>query len=138
MSLSLGQRRILQVTEKTLLAEDPPLGSLFEVFNRLALHDEMPDTEQVAGGRWQRLRHPAVVIPLAVIVLLGMLMLSTLIRVGQACDVAPARAGRSQQAGRVARCLPGPAIRPATKKIPLNDQTRQESATGFPILSKGA
>lgn len=138
MSLSLGQRRVLQKTEQTLLAEDAPLGSLFEVFNRLTRQDEMPDTEQVTAKRWQRLRRPAVVIPIAVIILLGMLMLSTLIRVGQACDVTPARAGRSQQASRAARCLPGPAIKPATKDIPLNDQTRQESATGFPLPNKGA
>jgi hypothetical protein len=138
MSLSLGQRRVLQHTEKTLLAEDPPLGSLFDAFNKLTRHAEMPDTEQVTAVRWQRLRHPAVVIPIAVAILLGMLLLSTLIRVGQACDATPAQAGRSQQASRPAHCLPGPAIRPATKDIPLNSQTRQESATGFPVLNKGA
>jgi hypothetical protein len=138
MSLSLGQRRVLEETEKTLLAEDPPLGSLFEVFNRLTRHDEMPGTEQVTVGPWQRLRHPAVVIPIAVIILLSMLMLSTLVRVGQVCDVTPAKAVRGQQAGRPARCLPGPAIRPATKNIPLNDQTQPVSATGFPMPARGA
>jgi hypothetical protein len=108
MSLSLGQRRVLQHTEKTLLAEDPPLGSLFDVFNKLTRHDEMPDTEQVTAVRWQRLRHPAVVIPIAVAILLGMLLLSTLIRVGQACDANSAKAGRSQQASGPATACPVP------------------------------
>jgi hypothetical protein len=105
MSLSLGQRRVLQGTEQALLAEDPTLGSLFEVFNSLTQHDEMPETEQVTAGRWQRLRHPAMLIPIALIILLGVLMLSTLIRVGPACDATSAKAG-AQPAGRSTSALP--------------------------------
>jgi hypothetical protein len=54
VSRAARQQRALDRIEKTLLADDLPLGSLFAVFTRLTLEDAMPRTERVEAGP----RHP--------------------------------------------------------------------------------
>src|ERR1700722_5417281 len=50
------QRRVLNRIEKTLLADDLRLGSLFAVFTRLAGEDAMPTAERVEAGPGHLLR----------------------------------------------------------------------------------
>jgi hypothetical protein len=45
MSLPACQQRALDRIEKTLMAGDPRLGSLFAIFNRLTRHEAIPGTE---------------------------------------------------------------------------------------------
>ena len=47
--------------ERTLLAEDPRLGSLFAVFTRLTRPEAMSATEQVRARRWRPPRAPVTV-----------------------------------------------------------------------------
>ena len=50
MSLPPSEQRALGGIEKTLLADDLPLGSLFAIFTRLTGHEAMPGTERVEVG----------------------------------------------------------------------------------------
>jgi hypothetical protein len=56
MSWASRQRRALNRTEKTLLADDLRLGSLSAVFTRLTREDVMPPAEQVEAGPGHLLR----------------------------------------------------------------------------------
>jgi hypothetical protein len=47
-----SQRQILYRTEKSILADDPSLGSLFAIFTRLTLQDTMPWAEQARPRQW--------------------------------------------------------------------------------------
>jgi hypothetical protein len=56
MSWSSRQRRLLNRIEKTLLADDLRLGSLFAVFTRLTREDAMHPAERVEAGPGHLLR----------------------------------------------------------------------------------
>jgi hypothetical protein len=46
-------RTVLDRIEKRLVAEDPGLASIFEIFTRLTWHEAMPGTEQARRGQWR-------------------------------------------------------------------------------------
>jgi hypothetical protein len=105
MSLPVRQQRALKRIEKTLLADDVPLGSLFTIFTRLALHDAMPWTERVRTGLGRL--HPVLVAAAGLVVVAGALMVSFLIPSGQACSHASAAtAAASQPQNRMTGCGP--------------------------------
>ncbi len=52
MSLPTRQQRTFDRLEKTLVADDPRLGSLFAIFTMLASPEAMPKIEQVKPRRW--------------------------------------------------------------------------------------
>jgi hypothetical protein len=56
MSWPGRQRRVLNRTEKMLLADDPLLGLLFAVFTRLTREDAIPLAERVEAGPGRLLR----------------------------------------------------------------------------------
>jgi hypothetical protein len=56
MSFPTRQQRTLDRIEKTLLADDPLLGSLFATFTSLASPEAMPRIEWVESRRWQLLQ----------------------------------------------------------------------------------
>lgn len=56
MSWPSRQRRALNRIEKTLLADDLRLGSLFAVFTRLTREDAMPQAKRVKAGQGHLLR----------------------------------------------------------------------------------
>ena len=60
MSLPAGQRRALNLIEKTLTDDHPGLGPLFAIFTRLTGHEVMPVTERVTARPWRRWMWPAV------------------------------------------------------------------------------
>lgn len=109
MSLPARQQRALDRIEKTLLADDPRLGSMFAIFTRLTWHEAMPMTERARTGlSW--LRHAAAVISIAV---LSVLMLSSLAHSRTVCSVTPAAAGNDRPSSGTKGCQPAPArIRP--------------------------
>jgi hypothetical protein len=76
MRPAVGQNRALDRIEKTLLADDLRLCSLFAVFTRLTLHEVMPATEQITAGRRKSLK-PALAISITLIIFVGMLMLAS-------------------------------------------------------------
>lgn len=109
MSLPARQQRALDRIEKTLLADDPRLGSMFAIFTRLTWHEAMPMTERVRSGL-RRLPHAAVVIPIALMVVLSVLMLSSLAPSRTKCSVTPAATGSDQSSTRTNGCPPAPAM----------------------------
>lgn len=116
MSLPMRQRRALNRIEKTLLAGDPGLGSLFAIFARLTWHDVMPRMEQVEP----RLRLPlkrSVAIAIALIAVLGVLVLGPLLPGRPMCGAQPVFARRSYSWGQTTNCLPRPVIRPDRQSV---------------------
>jgi hypothetical protein len=111
MSLPASQQRALARIEQTLVAEDVALGLRFEVFARLTRDDAMPWTEQVPGRR-HRFRRPAMMVPLIVIGLVGLLAASWLLPNRQDCPPGSMAAARNtSSASPAARCHPGPSAR---------------------------
>jgi len=106
MSLPASQQRKLGGIEKTLLADDLRLGSLFAIFTRLTGHEAMPGTERVETGSWRRLR-PAVLGTIGLIAVVGVLMLSLLVPGPSVCPAAATGASAHitlLRAGRQAAC----------------------------------
>jgi len=106
MSLPASQQRKLGGIEKTLLADDLRLGSLFAIFTRLTGHEAMPGTERVEAGSWWRLR-PAVLGTIALIAVVGLLLLSLLVPGRSMCTAAATSASMHialLRAGRQAAC----------------------------------
>jgi nitrate reductase NapE component len=70
MSFPARQQRTLDRIEKTLLADDPRLGSLFANFTSLASPKAMPTTERVKPRQRQQLQvlAPFVLITIFVVV----------------------------------------------------------------------
>lgn len=82
-----SRRRSLDRIEKSLLADDPGLGSLFAVFTRLTRQEAMPGTEQARPRRRPSRR---LVIAAGLIVVLSALVLSLLASSPHACGAASA------------------------------------------------
>jgi hypothetical protein len=99
MSLPARQRHVLDRIERTLVAEEPRLGSLFAVFTRMTRHEAMPGTEQVTNPLARR----AAVIAVTLIAVMGIVVALWLAPGGLACPSPPRAAGHSLSAG----CRPG-------------------------------
>jgi hypothetical protein len=110
MSLPRRQQRALNRIEKTLLAGDPRLGSLFAIFARLTWHDVMPRIEQVRPRLRLSLQRSAAT-AIALIAVLGVLVLSSLLPGRPTCNNSPAVPGRTYSWEHKAACPPRPAIR---------------------------
>jgi hypothetical protein len=115
MSLRAGRQRSLNRIERTLLADDPLLASLFGIFTRLARDEAMPSTESVAG-RPRRLR-PALAAAIAVTAAAGVIMLSLLLSGQQACPGSPSAGPAHMQPFRRQASCPAPAG-PAAHAVP--------------------
>ncbi len=102
MSLSARQRHALDRIERTLVLEEPRLGSLFAVFTRLTQHEALPVIEQVTS----RLRRRAAMIGVMLIGIAIMVAASLLIPGGRACPMASGAAGRSLSASLTAAASP--------------------------------
>ena len=103
MRLAASQDRVLDRIERTLLADDPRLGSLFAVFTRLARHEAMPATEQVRAGRW-RPRGPVAAVSIALVILAGAVTLALSAPSGQTCGVTVTSAARSHSPSQAPGC----------------------------------
>jgi Protein of unknown function (DUF3040) len=99
-----SRRRVLDRIEKSLLADDPDLVSLFAVFTRLTRQEAMPGTEQ-ARPRRRPSRERAIAA--GVIVVLGALVFCLLAWSPHACGIAPAP-GQHHSAVRADSCLARP------------------------------
>jgi len=104
-----SQRQILYRTEKSLLADDPSLGSLFAIFTRLTRQDAMPASEQTVPMR----RHSRkLVIATALIALIAVLSGVAFISLAPSphrCG-APSTSVQRQSVTQGTSCLPGPAL----------------------------
>jgi hypothetical protein len=109
VSLPACQQRALERIEKTLLAGDPRLGSLFAIFTRLTRHEAIPGTEQVKPRPWQALQAFAG-IAIALIAVLSVLALSSLPLSQHECGTRPAAPGQSRSWSRTTSCTPVPAM----------------------------
>jgi hypothetical protein len=109
MSLPRFQQRTLDRIGHSLTAEDRGFGMRFAFFAMLTRHEPMPETEQVQGRR-QRSPRRAVILPLAVISVLGLLAAGWLTNSGHACPARaiPAAHGMSE-ATWATRCPPSSA-----------------------------
>jgi Protein of unknown function (DUF3040) len=87
MSLPGSQQRALDQIERTLLADDRRLGSLFAFFTRLTSHEAMPSAERVtARPRPLRLRvGVAAMIAIGLAAVMSALLLLLLAPGRQAC-----------------------------------------------------
>jgi hypothetical protein len=104
MRLAASQQgRALDRIERTLLADDPRLGSLFAVFTRLTRQEAMPATEQVRAGRW-RPQGAAVTVVIALVVLVGVFTLALSAPSGQTCGVTGVSSMHSYSMSQVPRC----------------------------------
>jgi Protein of unknown function (DUF3040) len=99
-----SKRRALDGIEKSLLADDPGLGSLFAVFTRLTRQEAMPGTEQA-----RRRRRPSreQVIAAGLIVVLSALVLSLLAWSPHGCGIAPAP-GQGHSLSQPGSCVTRP------------------------------
>jgi Protein of unknown function (DUF3040) len=107
MRFAGSQGRALDRMERTLLADDPRLGSLFAVFTTLTRQEPMPATEQVRTERW-RLPRAAVTVLIALVILAGVFTLASSTPNGQTCGVTVTLSVRSYSVSQVPRC---PALR---------------------------
>jgi hypothetical protein len=105
MSLPARQQHVLDRIERTLVAEEPRLGSLFAVFTRMTRHEAMPGTEHVTNPLHRR----AAVIAITLIAVMGIVAALWLAPGGLACPSPPGAAGHSLSGSRAAGCRPGPA-----------------------------
>jgi hypothetical protein len=110
MSQPGRQQRALDGIGQRLVAEDPGFGLRFAFFARLTRHEAIPETEQVPR-RPRRVLRRAVVLPLVVISLMGVLVASGLTPSQQTCAAGtPAAASAMPRASHAARCPSGRAI----------------------------
>jgi hypothetical protein len=114
MSQPGRQQRALDAIGQRLVAEDPGFGLRFAFFARLTRHEAIPETEQVPRRPRGGLRR-AVILPLVVISLMGVLAASGLTPSRQTCAAgapapAPAAASAMPRASHAARCPSGRAI----------------------------
>jgi hypothetical protein len=108
MSQPARQQRALDRIEKTLLADDPGLGSMFAIFTRLTRHEAMPMTERVRTRLWQ-VRHAAAVISIALVAVLSVLIISWLAPSRAImCSASPAAPGHGRSSSRTNGCQPAP------------------------------
>jgi hypothetical protein len=106
MSLPASQQRKLGGIEKTLLADDLRLGSLFAIFTRLTRHEAMPGTELVEARSWRRLR-PALLGTIGLTAVIAALIFSLLFPGRPECPAAATAAPTHialLRAGRQAAC----------------------------------
>ncbi len=102
-SLPARQQRALDQIEKTLLADDPRLRSMFAIFTRLTRHEAMPMTEQARTRLWQ-FRPRAAVLSIALIAVLSALVLIPLGPGRSRCGASPAAPAHGQAASRTKDC----------------------------------
>jgi hypothetical protein len=103
MRLAASQDRALDRIERTLLADDPRLGSLFAVFTRLTRHEAMPATEQVRAGRW-RPQGPVAAVSIALVILAGAVALALSAPSGQTCGATVTSSARSYTPSQAPGC----------------------------------
>jgi hypothetical protein len=116
-----SRRRPLSRIERTLLADDLGLASLFGIFTWLTRDDPMPLTERVTARPWRRLR-PALAVAIGLAAVAGAVMLGVLLPGPPAC---PARA-----AAVSARIQPSRTGRPAFCAVPAGPAARLPPAVG--------
>ncbi len=108
MTLPARQQQALDLIERTLVTEEPRLGSLFAVFTQLTLHEVMPGTVQFTN-RVRRLGRRAMTIVVTLMSVAIMVMAMWLTPGAHACrmhrSVTPPGAAMSLTTGG---CRPGP------------------------------
>ena len=82
MSLPASQQRVLDRIEEALKRREPRLVSMFAMFTRLTVHEEVPRTEALEPVPWWSPKRPArartvVLLTLATLLLLSAVFLAT-------------------------------------------------------------
>lgn len=129
MTLPACQQRILDGMAGTLRAGDPRLASIFSIFTRLNRQEPMPLAEELPADRLRALRglpglrglsragrsvarlRAAVIVPVALAAIAGLLFLTSTAGSPRACG--PVRGTRvsARTLGRASMCASGPAAR---------------------------
>jgi hypothetical protein len=124
MSLPASQRRILEKIENALRGSDPRLTSLFAIFSRLNIDEEMPRIEQLraraslhlvrlhhrlgAAGRWPGAKQPrrraAFFFPLALVIVASTFVVAAALPGHSRCAAAAAVADAARHGARVRTC----------------------------------
>ena len=134
MSLPAGQRRALNLIEKTLADDHPGPGPLFAIFTSLAGHEAMPLTERVTARRQRRMRvwvrvRPGIATAVGLAMAMGALLALSLMLPGP-----QARPGHGHPRLSAPAVSPGRA--PARLRYPARQARHDKPGRGLRALSK--